>query len=71
MCGLSFVADTDGFVIPSLGIGESDQSKPNDRDIESPNSAAQVGQLKEFFRFGRLDNALAFDVELVFTVYLG
>ncbi|KAJ7960925.1 Na-translocating NADH-quinone reductase subunit A [Quillaja saponaria] len=30
--------DTDGFVIPSLGIGDSDQSKTTAQDIESSNS---------------------------------
>ncbi|KAJ1410793.1 hypothetical protein SESBI_21601 [Sesbania bispinosa] len=34
--------DTDGFVIPSLGIGDSDQSKTNVSDIESSNSAAKA-----------------------------
>ncbi|MCI11640.1 hypothetical protein A2U01_0032742, partial [Trifolium medium] len=35
---------TDGFVIPSLGIEESDQSKDNVNvaSIESPNSAAKA-----------------------------
>jgi hypothetical protein len=37
------VVDTDGFVIPSLGIEESDQSKDNVSSIESTNSAAKVG----------------------------
>ncbi|XP_057433907.1 uncharacterized protein LOC130726619 [Lotus japonicus] len=44
--------DTDGFVIPSLGIGESDQSKPNDRDIESPNSAAQAKKEENIIYLG-------------------
>ncbi|WJX64959.1 hypothetical protein P8452_49676 [Trifolium repens] len=34
--------DTDGFVIPSLGIEESDQSKDNVSSIESTNSAAKA-----------------------------
>ena len=42
------VVDPDGFVIPSLGIEDSDQSKPNDSNIESSNSGAQVSQ-KNFF----------------------
>jgi hypothetical protein len=37
------VVDTDGFVIPSLGIEESDQCKDNVSSIESTNSAAKVG----------------------------
>ncbi|KAG5053455.1 hypothetical protein JHK87_005653 [Glycine soja] len=34
--------DTDGFVIPSLGIEDSDQNKPHVHDVESSNSAAQA-----------------------------
>ncbi|KAK7371917.1 hypothetical protein VNO80_05284 [Phaseolus coccineus] len=34
--------DTDGFVIPSLGIGDSDQSKPHVPIVESSNSAAKA-----------------------------
>ncbi|CAK8538928.1 unnamed protein product [Lathyrus sativus] len=34
--------DTEGFVIPSLGIEESDQSKENVASIEPSNSAAKV-----------------------------
>ncbi|XP_004491511.1 uncharacterized protein [Cicer arietinum] len=34
--------DTDGFVIPSLEIGDSDQSKDNVPSIESPNSATKA-----------------------------
>ncbi|KAF7815964.1 uncharacterized protein G2W53_029933 [Senna tora] len=34
--------DTDGFVIPSLGIEESDESRPNAPEIESSNSPAQA-----------------------------
>ncbi|XP_061345983.1 uncharacterized protein LOC133291702 [Gastrolobium bilobum] len=34
--------DTDGFVIPSLGIGDSDRSKPYVPDIQSSNSAAKA-----------------------------
>lgn len=30
-----FVLDTDGFVIPSLGIGDPDQSKPNAPVVEA------------------------------------
>jgi len=41
MVGLFYV-DTDGFVIPSLGIEDSDQNKPHVHDVESSNSAAQV-----------------------------
>jgi len=40
--GLLLVVDTDGFVIPSLGIEDSDQSKSNAASVESPNSAAKV-----------------------------
>jgi len=40
--GLLLVVDTDGFVIPSLGIEDSDQSKNNAASVESPNSAAKV-----------------------------
>ncbi|TKY57396.1 hypothetical protein E2542_SST21844 [Spatholobus suberectus] len=36
------VVDTDGFVIPSLGIGDSDQSKPHVPNVESSNSAAKA-----------------------------
>lgn len=42
MARLFFVVDTDGFVIPSLGIGDLDQSKPYVPDIESSNSAAKA-----------------------------
>lgn len=42
MGGLFFVVDTDGFVIPSLGIGDSDQSKPHVSTVESSNSASKV-----------------------------
>ncbi|XP_014504367.2 uncharacterized protein LOC106764599 [Vigna radiata var. radiata] len=34
--------DTDGFVIPSLGIGDSDQSKPHVSTVESSNSASKA-----------------------------
>lgn len=34
--------DTDGFVIPSLEIGDSDQSKPHVPDKESSNSSAKA-----------------------------
>ncbi|ESW14410.1 hypothetical protein PHAVU_008G278700 [Phaseolus vulgaris] len=34
--------DTDGFVIPSLGIEDSDQSKPHVPIVESSNSAAKA-----------------------------
>ncbi|KAJ7963629.1 Na-translocating NADH-quinone reductase subunit A [Quillaja saponaria] len=34
--------DTDGFVIPSLGIEDSDQSRPTAPDIESSNSLAKA-----------------------------
>ncbi|KAL2316647.1 hypothetical protein Fmac_030523 [Flemingia macrophylla] len=34
--------DTDGFVIPSLGIGDSDQIKPCVPNVESSNSAAKA-----------------------------
>ncbi|KAK7386008.1 hypothetical protein VNO78_32048 [Psophocarpus tetragonolobus] len=34
--------DTDGFVIPSLGIEDSDQSKPRVPDVESSNSATKT-----------------------------
>ncbi|KAK4275328.1 hypothetical protein QN277_018430 [Acacia crassicarpa] len=33
--------DTDGFVIPSLGIGNSDENRPSAPVIESSNSPAQ------------------------------
>lgn len=36
------MVDTDGFVIPSLGIEDSDQSKPHVPIVESSNSAAKV-----------------------------
>lgn len=39
---LFVVVDTDGFVIPSLGIKDSDQSKHDVGGIESSNSAAKV-----------------------------
>lgn len=42
MGGLFFVVDTDGFVIPSLGIGDSDQSKPHVPNVESSNSASKA-----------------------------
>lgn len=37
-----FIVDTDGFVIPSLEIGDSDQNKPHVPDKESSNSSAKV-----------------------------
>jgi len=36
------VVDTEGFVIPSLGIEDSDQDKPHVLDIESSDSASKV-----------------------------
>lgn len=41
--------DTDGFVIPSLGIEDSDQSKNNAASVESPNSAAKTKKEEKIY----------------------
>ncbi|KAI4307875.1 hypothetical protein L6164_031005 [Bauhinia variegata] len=41
--------DTDGFVIPSLGIEKSDQSKPHDPEIESSHSSAKVKKEEKIY----------------------
>ncbi|KAI4306210.1 hypothetical protein L6164_029505 [Bauhinia variegata] len=41
--------DTDGFVIPSLGIEESNQSKPYEAEIESSHSSGKVKKEEKIY----------------------
>ena len=53
-----FAIDTDGFVIPSLGIGESNQSNPDAPKVEASKTPSPKVRYKCPFAYGTLSVSL-------------